>query len=189
MKIIGLDISTSSTGYAIYGTKSKKWSFGNFKKPNKIKGISAMLCQAQKIKKLIDGEKPNIIVIEDTFMKNNFATVKLLNELRGWVIVECYFKNITTEIIMASSARRIVGINTTLPSYNKEIREAKKQYNLKSTKKNKSEIDRQKKLKNGNYAKRKKMIIKQLQDKGFKVDQNDQADAIVLVLATIKNKK
>jgi len=90
---------------------------------------------------------------------------------------------------MASSARRIAGINTTLPSYNKEIREAKKKYGLKPTKKNKEGIDRLKKLKNGNYAKRKKMIIEQLQKMGFKVTQDDQADAIILVLATLKNKK
>ncbi len=187
MKILGLDISSVSTGWAIYNKTTKKWKWGNFKKPSKYKGLSSILYQADKIKELLSKEKPNIVVMEDTFMGTNYKTVKLLNMLRGWVYIYCAMNNfIVYSSLMAKKARKIVGIDTTLPDYTKKIKALKKLYKLNLSPETKKKIDKLITLKGHQKKQRKDLIISFLQERGFNVNQDDQADAIVLVLATLK---
>lgn len=154
MKVLGLDISTKSTGWALKDYKTKKLTFGHFAKPYKTKGLSAILYQANKIKELLEKEKPNTIIMEDTYLGRNFGTVKLMNMLRGWVYIYCVTHDfIVYPSISASHARKVVGIKVPRGLTKKA---------------------------------RKQVIINFLRHKGYNVTQDDEADAICLILATEK---
>ena len=113
MKILGLDISTACTGYAV--KEDGYIRVGHIKTPYKLKSFSALIYQAENIKKLIEEEKPDIIIMEDTYLKENFRTVKLMNMLRGYVYVYSVFKGIEVRpdynTIHARSVLGLKGIN------------------------------------------------------------------------------
>ena len=156
MKILGLDISTACTGFAV--KEDGYIRTGYIKTPYKLKSFSALLYQAEEIKKLIDEEKPDIVIIEDTYLKENFKTVKLMNMLRGYVYVYSVFKGIEVRPDYNTvHARSILGI--------KGI--------------NKRGISRKE---------RKKRVMKFLASLGYKVEQDDEADALILVLAYEREK-
>lgn len=156
MKILGLDISTACTGFAV--KEDGYIRTGYIKTPYKLKSFSALLYQAEEIKKLIDEEKPDIVIIEDTYLKENFKTVKLMNMLRGYVYVYSVFKGIEVRPDYNTvHARSILGI--------KGI--------------NKRGISRKE---------RKKRVMNFLASLGYKVEQDDEADALILVLAYEREK-
>ena len=108
MKILGLDLSTRESGWAIY---NKKLKYGSFKTPYKLKGVLAMEYQATKIKELIEKEKPKKIIIEDTFLgKYNPYMYKTISRLGGWVGLKSYFDKRNYCYVMACKARKKVGI-------------------------------------------------------------------------------
>jgi len=157
MKILGLDISTACTGYAV--KEDGYIRVGHIKTPYKLKSFSALLYQAENIKKLIEEEKPDIMVIEDTYLKENFKTVKLMNMLRGYVYVYSVFKGIEVHPNYNTvHARRILGL--------KGI--------------NKRGLTRKQ---------RKEKVMQFLASLGYKVEQDDEADALILVLAFEKERR
>ena len=152
MSVLGLDISSRQTGWAFF--KKGKTSFGSFPSPTKLKGLNAIVFQAIKILNLIKRLKPERIVMEDTYLNRNFGTVKLLNELRGFVYIFGILHSYDMiNPISASRARHLVGIK-----FPKKI--TRKQ--------------------------RKQIVVDFMRNKGYNVKNDDEADALCLILAVKK---
>jgi Holliday junction resolvasome RuvABC endonuclease subunit len=112
MKILGLDISISSTGYCIFNNgKLMKKSCGLIQPNPKETYGQRLLFLEKEIKKVIKKNKPDEVVIEDIYKGRNAKTFKILSMARGVVIKTIYEETGKDPIsVMASSARSLVGI-------------------------------------------------------------------------------
>lgn len=87
--ILALDVSSSSTGYAVLRkgrwNKSKK-SFGFIKVPSKLTLAQRLVYFRNELHTLIRSIKPTFIIIEDVFKGRNIKTMKLLARFNGVAI-------------------------------------------------------------------------------------------------------
>lgn len=82
-RIFSLDVSASSTGWSYYNLRSNKISFGTIKTKSKD-AVSVRLTFFRKtLLKLFKKYKPDVILIEDTFVGKNPSVVKLLAKFGG----------------------------------------------------------------------------------------------------------
>jgi Holliday junction resolvasome RuvABC endonuclease subunit len=113
VKILGLDISSVSTGYCIVDDgKLVKSTLGLIENESKD-SIGIKLCHFEnEVRKLVIKHKPNFVVIEDIFRGPNIKTFKTLAMFRG-VCFKIVFELINIEpiSIMPSEARKILGVN------------------------------------------------------------------------------
>lgn len=114
--ILGLDISSASTGWCVL--RNGRWnksnnSFGIIKTSSKDTLPVRLYKFREELHKLIKNVKPTHIVIEEVFAGRNISTLKLLARFSG-VGVElarrCLKKD--PEIVLATKARSIVGCGT-----------------------------------------------------------------------------
>ena len=111
--ILGLDISSSSTGYAVI--KNGRWSksrksFGIIETNSKDSVGTRLVSFRTQLSRLIKEVKPTHIVIEDIFKQRNVNTLKLLARFSG-VAIEC-IKRLTKKeptIVMATRVRSTLG--------------------------------------------------------------------------------
>jgi len=83
MRILGLDVSASSTGWAVLNnSKLLKNSFGVIE-CGKLSIPDCIYCFGSSLEKIINKHKLDAIVIEDTFLRFNVKTLKLLCYLAG----------------------------------------------------------------------------------------------------------
>jgi Holliday junction resolvasome RuvABC endonuclease subunit len=112
MKILGLDISSVSTGYCIIsGGRLVKSTCGNIK-TNSRKSYGERLNDFEsQLIDVIKKYKPDEIIIEDIFKGRSMLTFKSLAMFRGVGINTIYRETGKNPIsVMASEARSLVGI-------------------------------------------------------------------------------
>ncbi len=124
MKVLGFDISTVLTGWAVVedGTLTKRGTIcpvDELKSVYKTKKAAkeAMRDEVERFayivkraSEIIDKTKPDVLVVEDCFMKNNASVLRLLARLSGGVLgywTEHF--DLPAYLVMASSARAKIG--------------------------------------------------------------------------------
>jgi len=90
--ILSLDVSSSSTGYAVL--RDGRWvcndkNYGLIKISNKLSLSKRLVSFRNSLAALIREVKPTHIVIEDVFSGRNVATMKLLARFNGVAIEVC----------------------------------------------------------------------------------------------------
>ena len=114
-KILGLDVSSTSTGYAllINGTFDKNNSGIIIGRADGTLGIS-LLKFGKKLDSVFKLLKPDVIVIEDTFFHNNVHTLKVLSRYGGIAIEHSakYLKNKEPVLIPVQKIRKLLNTET-----------------------------------------------------------------------------
>lgn len=85
MIYLGLDLSTVSTGWAIF-EDSKLAIRGTIAPPKDLDTIQRCIYIGIKIKEILEKFDPNVVMIEDTHYAGNYSTTRILNRLGGMAI-------------------------------------------------------------------------------------------------------
>jgi Holliday junction resolvasome RuvABC endonuclease subunit len=104
MKILGLDVSTKSTGWFI-----TKPSCGIIAPSADLSFEDKLVWFRAELSKILDKHKPDMVVIEDAYYRPGFGsihTLKALVKFAGVAQELCASKGIQTKIITATSARK-----------------------------------------------------------------------------------
>jgi len=104
MKILGLDISTKSTGWFI--TKS---SCGVIKTGDKLNFDERLVSFREQLNQILSKYRLDLVIIEDAYYRPGFGsihTLKALVKFAGVAQELCAGKNLRTEIITATMARK-----------------------------------------------------------------------------------
>ena len=104
MKIMGLDVSTKSTGWFI-----TKPSCGIIAPDPKLSFDGKLVVFRAELDTLLTKHKPDVVVIEDAYYRPGFGnihTLKALVKFAGVAQELCASKGILTEIITATAARK-----------------------------------------------------------------------------------
>lgn len=127
MKSLGLDTSTVATGWVLLndgvlvdkGTIRPVDELAKAAKITKKEATSRLRDELKKffhitsrIREIIDRTDPDVLVVEDSFMKTNASVLRLLARLSGGPLFYWYLKHGLKRkafLVMASSARRVVG--------------------------------------------------------------------------------
>lgn len=127
-KVLGIDGSTTTTGYAIcrhYKDKRKRIeSFGDIKAKEKFKALHKSGNQKvtpeelrwrseytiNMLVEIIETGKFDRVVIEDTYASKDPKAYKWLCRIQGAVIGKCLEKNIPVTLVMPSKWRKFCGI-------------------------------------------------------------------------------
>ena len=88
IKLVSIDGSTQKTGIAYFcNGKYVEHVLLNFSKDKNMENRFESM--SKEIWKILDGYRPNIIYIEETYMANNPQTSKILTRLQGVVYAWC----------------------------------------------------------------------------------------------------
>ena len=88
IKLVSIDGSTQKTGIAYFcNGKYVEHVLLNFSKDKNMENRFESM--SKEIWKILDGYRPNIIYIEETYMENNPQTSKILTRLQGVVYAWC----------------------------------------------------------------------------------------------------
>lgn len=107
--ILALDVSSSSTGYAVL--RSGRWrlsknSWGKIKIPSKLPLAERLVLFRDELDSLINKIKPTDIVIEDVFALKNVKTLKLLTRFNGVALeISRRFLGKEPQLVLTSSVR------------------------------------------------------------------------------------
>ncbi len=104
MKILGLDVSTKSTGWFV-----TKRSCGKIVPDKNLSFGDKLVFFRTEVSKLLCKYKPDIVVIEDAYYRPGFGnihTLKALTKFAGVALELCASQDIPTEIITATTARK-----------------------------------------------------------------------------------
>jgi Holliday junction resolvasome RuvABC endonuclease subunit len=82
-RVLSLDVSGSSTGWSFIATNSRKHHYGTIKTSSKDCLAKRLTVFRKALIKLFDKYKPNIILLEDTFVGKNPKVNKLLSKFGG----------------------------------------------------------------------------------------------------------
>jgi len=111
--ILALDVSSSSTGYAVL--REGRWnksgaSYGMIVLPKKLSVSQRLVAFRDEIQALIRRVKPTSVVIEDVFRGPNVATMKLLARFNG-VAIEISRRQVRKDptVVLAVAARAALG--------------------------------------------------------------------------------
>lgn len=85
MIIMGIDSSTTSTGWGIidtnYDGELRLCGYGAIKPPKKLESIDKIIYIVNELKRIIDEYKPEFVVIEELNVTRNMKTVRILTGL------------------------------------------------------------------------------------------------------------
>ena len=126
-KLISLDTSTSSTGYAVYiSGKLHRYDLIDFKRiKNTDERIKEMIL---KIYEIIETEKPQIIVAEMTVVTRNAQTQRNLTMILGAIQGKCLENNIFFSLLRPSEWRKLVNnAKEKMPRKREELKQWSKQ--------------------------------------------------------------
>lgn len=128
MKLMGLDISTRITGYSIYidGELTDHGIIDLHKMKNTEERQFHM---ANNILSLLEKNKPDVVYVEDTFVKGNVETSMKLMKMIGSVFGWCSFNDVVFHKIKPSAWRSTIGISIGNKSRN-ELKDADIEYVL-----------------------------------------------------------
>ena len=126
-KLISLDTSTSSTGYAVYiSGKLHRYDLIDFKRiKNTNERIKEMIL---KIYEIIETENPQIIVAEMTVVTRNAQTQRNLTMILGAIQGKCLENNIFFSLLRPTEWRKLVNNEKEkLPRKREELKQWSKQ--------------------------------------------------------------
>ena len=126
-KLISLDTSTSSTGYAVYiSGKLHRYDLIDFKRiKNTDERIKEMIL---KIYEIIETEKPQIIVAEMTVVTRNAQAQRNLTMILGAIQGKCLENNIFFSLLRPTEWRKLVNNEKEkLPRKREELKQWSKQ--------------------------------------------------------------
>ena len=126
-KLISLDTSTSSTGYAVYiSGKLHRYDLIDFKRiKNTDERIKEMIL---KIYEIIETEKPQIIVAEMTVVTRNAQTQRNLTMILGAIQGKCLENNMFFSLLRPTEWRKLVNNEKEkLPRKREELKQWSKQ--------------------------------------------------------------
>lgn len=126
-KLISLDTSTSSTGYAVYiSGKLHRYDLIDFKRiKNTDERIKEMIL---KIYEIIETEKPQIIVAEMTVVTRNAQSQRNLTMILGAIQGKCLENNIFFSLLRPTEWRKLVNNEKEkLPRKREELKQWSKQ--------------------------------------------------------------
>ena len=112
MRVLGLDTSTTSTGYAIIDN-GKLIDYGCIKPPNKLNTIDRIIYIEKEVKEIIFKKEIEYVVIEELAIMRNGSTAKILAGLLYHLMIEFRKRELLTVLVRPSEARkgRITGKN------------------------------------------------------------------------------
>jgi len=135
MKVLALDISTSTTGYAIVDSSLQVREYGQF--AIKDRTLSDTMYALEITKKVMAiGKKYNItnVIIEDVYYGKNISSLKTWCRVHGAVSVAWYIKYKKEPLfIMAMTARKKIGINGKAKKIEIQLEMSKKHKLIKNT--------------------------------------------------------
>lgn len=110
MTILGFDQSSTKSGFATF--VDGEYSSSGVLNLSHIRNDSTerLMKMGEAICKCIDDVKPDKVIIEDIFDKNNVAVLALLARLQGIIMFHCFEKNIPIGVLAPKTWRKIVGI-------------------------------------------------------------------------------
>ena len=126
-KLISLDTSTSSTGYAVYiSGKLNRYDLIDYKRiKNTDERIKEMIL---KIYEIIETEKPQIIVAEMTVVTRNAQAQRNLTMILGAIQGKCLENNIFFSLLRPTEWRKLVNNEKEkLPRKREELKQWSKQ--------------------------------------------------------------
>ena len=98
MKILGIDPGTARTGYGVVssiGKKIKHLDYGCIETSPEKTDAQRLVLIYKAMKRIIEKEKPNCVVIERLFFFRNMKTVMTVSQSRGVVLMACEQKKIS----------------------------------------------------------------------------------------------
>lgn len=102
MKILGLDVSSKSTGWFI-----TKRSCGLIVPDEKLSFSERLVYFRREVLRLLEKYRPDVAVIEDTYLRfGNVHTLKQLSRFSGVAMEVCASQGVKVETITATQARK-----------------------------------------------------------------------------------
>lgn len=131
MKILGLDTSTTSTGYAVLDNE-KLISYGTIKSPKKADLLDKIIYIEEHIKQIIKAKEVDFIVIEDLAVTRSASTTKALAGLLYHLLTEFRKRELLVVQTRPSTWRSVCGIKGKCRKELKEnaIQHVKDVYNI-----------------------------------------------------------
>lgn len=136
MKICGIDASTQRTGVSIF-EDDKLVKHGVIDCHKTKDGIKRMIEMYLQLNDFLNKNRPDLIIIEDTWLRINVQTSKTLARLAGGIWMWAALHNVELHFVTPSQWRSVVGIPTgnikrdTLKDY--AIKQVKKDYGFTAT--------------------------------------------------------
>lgn len=133
MKVLGLDTSTRSTGYAVMDTKTKKiTAYGTIKTQTKLDLLDKIIYIEKHIKQIIKAKEVEFIVIEDLAVTRNASTTKALAGLLYHLLVEFRKRELLVVQVRPAQWRSVCSIKAKERKKQKEeaIQHVKDVYNI-----------------------------------------------------------
>lgn len=109
MRILGLDTSTTSTGYAVFDDE-KLISYGTIKTPKKADLLDKIIYIEEQIKQIMKAKKVEFIVIEELAVMRSANTTRALAGLLYHLLVEFRKRELLTVKVRPSEWRSVSGI-------------------------------------------------------------------------------
>lgn len=97
MKILGIDPGTATTGYGLLKTKRNGFElvdFGWIKTDKKESPEKRLKAIHQKVKKIIDDHRPDVLAIERLFFATNAKTVIAVSQAHGVIMLAAATKKV-----------------------------------------------------------------------------------------------
>lgn len=107
--VLSFDQSSTKSGWALF-ENDDYFSSGVLNLSSIKDSTERLMKMGKAICQRIDEAKPDKVIIEDVFDKNNVATLVLLARLQGAIMEHCFMKDIPVTILAPKVWRKIVGI-------------------------------------------------------------------------------
>lgn len=123
MKVMGIDGSTTSSGWAIFETEDcKRIDSGRIKLNEKIDWRERIEIQSKELKTIIEKYRPVKIYMEDVPLKDGKPTVLKLGTVQGMVLCLASLWNIEIQFLLPSEWRSGLGLyNGTREGTHREV--------------------------------------------------------------------
>lgn len=109
MRILGLDTSTTSTGYAVLNN-GKLICYGTIKTPKKADLLDKIIYIEEQVKQIIKAKKVEFVVIEDLAVTRGASTTKALSGLLYHLLVEFRKRELLVVQARPSEWRSVCGV-------------------------------------------------------------------------------
>lgn len=109
MKVLGLDTSTTSTGYAVW-ENNRVLCCGIIKPSKKHDTLDRILHIEKEIKEIISKKEVEMIIIEDLAVTRNASSTRVLAGLLYHLLLEFRKRELLTILVKPTEWRKFVGI-------------------------------------------------------------------------------
>ena len=121
MVILGIDSSTTSTGWGVIDTKFsdelRLIDYGSIKPPKQLETIDRVIYISKELKRILQDFRPELIVIEEMNVTRNMKTIRALAGLLTEIEVMLRNRNALYIKMTPSEWRKKVGIQCILLVY------------------------------------------------------------------------